>query len=119
MRKHRYDQTRTSTKQCLHAFSVTSAASDSASPQSTSTALSDVVATVNRRLEECAGVAVVVQCCVATNFVVVTDGGNESTAIAMRRFSLERGAEAGRKEGKKLYCVLCIEVSIFSSFGGK
>jgi hypothetical protein len=50
--------------------------------------ISEVVATINRQLEECAGAAVVVQCCVATDSVVVADGGNESTAIAMQRISL-------------------------------
>jgi hypothetical protein len=60
--------------------------------------ISDIVATINRRLQGCAGVAVVVQYCVATDFVVVVDGGNESTAMAARRFSRDRGAEARRKE---------------------
>lgn len=64
--------------------------------------ISDVVAAMNRRLHECAGVAVVVQCCVAIEFIVA-NGGNESIAIAVRRYGLERGAEAGRKE-----VVLCI-----------
>jgi hypothetical protein len=35
------------------------------------------------------------------------------------RFSLERGAETGSMEGRELYCALCIEVSIFSSLGGR
>ena len=44
--------------------------------------VTDVVATASWRLEKFTGVAVVIQCCEATD-VVVTDRGNESVAIAM------------------------------------
>jgi hypothetical protein len=38
--------------------------------------ISDIVATINLPLQECVGVAVVVRCCMATNFVVdVADRG--------------------------------------------
>jgi hypothetical protein len=37
---------------------------------------------------------------------------NESSAIAMRRFSLERETEAVREKGKA-YCILCVEVELF------
>jgi hypothetical protein len=49
------------------------------------------------------------QCCVATDSVVVADGGNESTAIAVQRISLERKLKLeGRKDG-----ILCIQVKYF------
>lgn len=57
--------------------------------------ISEIVATINRQLEECAGAVDVVQCCVATDSVVVVDGGNESTAI------------------------VCIQVSIFFVLAGR
>lgn len=62
--------------------------------------ISEILTTIYRQLEECAGAVDVVQCCVATDSVVVVDGGNESTAIAVQRISLEREeAETRMEEG--------------------
>jgi hypothetical protein len=48
-----------------------------------------------------------------SHMAVLAEGGtqvpirNELSAITMRRFNLERGTEAGRKEGgRTVYCVL-------------